>query len=212
MKQIKHILGQYKDWLIKILAPLGGPWAIFILAFLDSGALGIPIDPLIVYYVHNDPQRALIYILMASLGSALGCTIPYLIGYKGGEALVVKRVGQQRFERIHAFTEKYGDLALIIPGMMPPGFPYKLFIFSAGVAEMSYLHFLLAVFTGRVVRFSIWASLTIFFGPEIIHLLQELFKRHLWATLLGIVVVIALGYAATRWRKWRSNGGVVEAL
>ena len=97
-------------------------------------------------------------------GSALGSLVPYIIGYKGGEAFVVNKVGKAKFDRIHGLSEKYGDLALIIPGMLPPPTPFKLFVFSAGVLEMSWPHFLLAVFTGRILRFSILAALTIELG------------------------------------------------
>ncbi len=192
VNSLKHFFDRYKTWVLKVLAPLGGPWAIFIIGLMDAAAFGIPLDPIVAYYVHTQPQRALLFIFMGALGGALGSTVPYLLGYKGGEAFVVKKVGRERFQRIHSFTEKYGDLALIVPGIMPPGTPYKLFVFSAGVAEMSYPHFLLAVFTGRVLRFGILAALTIQFGPQIVGFTGVLFKQHLRTTLLVLGSLIAL--------------------
>lgn len=173
-----------------VLAPLGGIWAVAIIALMDAAAFGIPIDPVVAFYVHVDPRRALIYALVASAGSALGSTVPYLIGYKGGEALIVRRVGEKRYARVRAASEKYGDLALIVPAMMPPGFPFKLFVFGAGVAEMPYLHFLLAIFTGRLTRFLLLGALTIKFGPEIIGLTATLFKEHLVLTLLIVSTIV----------------------
>jgi membrane protein DedA with SNARE-associated domain len=132
---------------------------------------------------------------MASLGSAIGSTVPYLIGYKGGEALVVKKLGKQRFARMHALSEKYGDMALIIPALMPPGFPFKAFELMAGVTEMSYLHFLLSIFVGRLLRFLVLGGLIIAYGPEILSFLAAAFQHHRGLTfgvIAGIVAIIIL--------------------
>jgi membrane protein YqaA with SNARE-associated domain len=162
-------------------------------------------DPVVATFVYKDPARALLYILMGASGSAIGSLVPYIIGYKGGEAFVVKKVGQAKFDRVHGLSEKYGDLALIIPGMMPPGFPFKLFVFSAGVLEMNWLHFLLAVFTGRVLRFAILSALTIRFGPGIVQLTEALVKQHKTALLIVLVALVALAIAIYFARKRRTN-------
>ena len=193
MNFLKHFLVRYKAWFLALIAPLGGPWAVFAISLMDAVGLAIPMDPLIAYYVHIDPRRSILYAVMGALGSALGSTVPYLIGYRGGEAFVVKKVGRERFDRIHGFTEKYGDMALIVPCVMPPGFPFKIFELSAGVAEMKYLHFLLSIVCGRLLRFLILAGLTIKFGPEVVALLGGLFKHHGKATLLVLGGLALLG-------------------
>jgi membrane protein YqaA with SNARE-associated domain len=175
---------------MKVLAPLGGPWAILIIATLDAAAFGIPMDPLVAFYVHREPSRFFLYTVLAAAGSAIGSLVPYLIGYKGGEALLIKRIGEAKFRRIHGLSEKYGDLALIVPAMLPPPTPFKLFVFSAGVAEMSWPHFMVAIFTGRVARFFILSALTIQFGPQIVDLTTRLVKQHL---PLSLAVLAAIG-------------------
>jgi membrane protein YqaA with SNARE-associated domain len=195
VKALNHFLVHYKAWIMAVLAPIGGVKAVFLVAFIDASFFGIPLDPVIAYYVAIDPRRTLGYALMASLGSALGSTVPYLIGYKGGEALVVKKIGRQRFARMHALSEKYGDLALIIPALMPPGFPFKVFELMAGVTEMSYLHFLLSIFVGRLLRFLILGTLIIAYGPEILSFMMSAFQHHRGATFAvvgGIVAAIVL--------------------
>lgn len=191
MKALKHFLVRYKAWIMAALAPLGGVWAIFLIALIDSSVFGIPIDPVFVYYVAVEPRRVILYAVMASLGSALGSTVPYLIGYLGGEELVAKKLGPQRFARMHDLSEKYGDLALIIPALMPLGFPFKPFVFMAGVTEMRYIHFLLAIFAGRLLRFIILGGLIIAYGPEILSFLMAAFQHHRAATF-AVIVAIAL--------------------
>jgi membrane protein YqaA with SNARE-associated domain len=191
VKALKHFLVRYKAWIMAALAPLGGVWAIFLIALIDSSVFGIPIDPVFVYYVAVEPRRVILYAVMASLGSALGSTVPYLIGYMGGEELVAKKLGPQRFARMHDLSEKYGDLALIIPALMPLGFPFKPFVFMAGVTEMRYIHFLLAIFAGRLLRFIILGGLIIAYGPEILSFLMAAFQHHRVATF-AVIVAIAL--------------------
>ena len=186
-----------------VLAPLGGIWAVTLIGLIDAAFFGIPLDPVVAYYVAIDPRRCLVYAVMASLGSALGSTVPYLIGYKGGEALVEKRLGPRRFARMHALSEKYGDLALIIPALMPPGFPFKAFELMAGVTEMRYLHFLLAVFVGRVLRFLLLGTLIIAYGPEILDFMALSLKQHRGATFVGFAVLTALIVILLRFSKSR---------
>jgi membrane protein YqaA with SNARE-associated domain len=209
---IKHFFVIYKKWIMAALAPLGGIWAILIIALLDAAAFGIPLDPVVAFYVHVDPRRVLIYALVASAGSALGSTVPYLIGYKGGEALIAKRIGEKKYARVRAASDKYGDLALIVPAMMPPGFPFKLFVFGAGVAEMPYLHFLLAIFTGRLTRFLLLGALTIKFGPQIIGITTALLKQHLTLTLLVIAAIVVAIFLILRIARLRRAPGAETTI
>lgn len=206
MKVLKAILIRYKAWVMALLAPLGGIWAVGLIALIDAAFLGIPVDPMVAYYVAIDPRRCVTYALMAALGSTLGGTVPYLIGYKGGETLVEKRLGPKRFARMHALSEKYGDLALIIPAIMPPGFPFKAFQLMAGVTEMRYVHFLLSVFVGRLLRFLLLGTLIIAFGPEIFDFLAMAYKHHRGATFVGFAALIALIVALLRFTKSRRRG------
>jgi membrane protein YqaA with SNARE-associated domain len=141
---------------------------------------------------------------MAALGSALGSSVPYLIGYKGGEALVVKKLGQKRFARLHSLSEKYGDMALIIPALMPPGFPFKAFALIAGVTEMGYPHFLLSIFVGRLLRFLILGMLIIAYGPEILSFLMIAFQHHRSATFGVIAAIVAVIILLVRLSKSRT--------
>jgi len=204
---IKHLFIRYKAWIMGLLAPLSGPWAVFAVALIDASLFGIPLDPVIAYYVAVEPRHCLLFAFMGSLGSALGSTVPYLIGYKGGEALVAKRIGRQRFARLHALSEKYGDLALIIPSLMPPGFPFKAFELIAGVTEMSYLHFELAIFAGRLLRFTILGALVIAYGPEILGFLMEAVRHHRIATIATTVATVVLIVVLVRVLNSRGNRG-----
>jgi membrane protein YqaA with SNARE-associated domain len=171
-----------------------GIWGVFAIAFADSALLGMPVDAFVATYVYQDHKRLLFYVVMASLGSALGSIPLYLVGYFGGEAVLRKRIAEERFQRIHASFERHPFWALMFPGMLPPPTPFKLFVLGAAIAEMRFDHFLGAVFAGRFVRFLVLALLTLWFGPQIVGIFGSLFHRHLYGALLALVVAALAGF------------------
>src|SRR5205807_2902417 len=135
---------------------------------LDASAFGIPMDPLIAGFVYSSPRKALFYCLAASVGSAIGSLFPYLLGRAGGELFLLKRIDEARLKRIRDRFERQEFLALMVPAMLPPPTPFKLLVFSAGVFEMKPVAFLMAIISGRMVRFGLLSVLTVIFGPQIV--------------------------------------------
>ncbi len=175
-----------------------GAWGVLIISCLDAFAFGVPMDPLIAGYVYNNPHKTLIYCLAASLGSAAGSLIPFALGRAGGELFLLKRIDEARLKRIRDRFEKREFLALMIPSMLPPPTPFKLLVFSAGVFEMKVLPFLLAIFSGRMVRFAIVSLLTIFFGPQIVQETKSLLKGHPLVAIGIVLVIVVAGYFVYR--------------
>src|SRR5437588_9471183 len=163
-----------------------GIWGPFVIAFADSALLGMPVDFIVASYVYQDRKRMLLYVVMASLGSALGSVPLYVIGYLGGEKVLRKRISEERFLKIHQSFERHEFWALMFPGMLPPPLPFKVFVLGAAVFEMRFRDFLVAIFLGRFVRFLVLSILVLWFGPTIIGLLGGLFRRH-WIWVLACV-------------------------
>ena len=196
MKTIKHILAAYSKWMWGILAPLGA-WGVFLAAAIDEAFIGLPVDAIVAAYIYSNPRGFLIYVLFASVGSALGGILIYVIGYTGGEVLLRKRLSPERFTKIHASFEKHEFLALMLPAMLPPPFPFKAIALAAAVFEMSLARFLLAIFAGRFFRFVIIGFLTIRFGPHFVGWIGHLFAHHFkW-----VLLVVAAGLLF--WLFWR---------
>ena len=195
MKTIGHILAKYTAWVLHALAPLG-IWGVFAIAFADSALLGMPVDAIVAFYVYQDHRRLLFYVAIASLGSALGSIPLYIIGYLGGEKVLRKRIPEERFLEIHRSFERHEFWALMFPGMLPPPFPFKIFVLGAAVFEMKLRDFLAAIFAGRFVRFLTLALLTLWFGPQIVELMGNVFRRHIYwvlgAVVLGVVVWLVI--------------------
>ena len=205
MKTIGHILARYTAWIWGLLQHLG-IWGPFAIAFADSALLGMPVDAIVAAYVYQDRKRLLFYVVMASLGSALGSIPLYIIGYVGGETVLRKRISEERFLRIHRSFERHEFWALMFPGMLPPPMPFKIFVLAAAVFEMRFRDFLAAIFAGRFVRFFVLAVLTLWFGPQIVGIMGSVFRRHIY-WVLGIVVVgILLGWVWWTSRKASRSG------
>ena len=204
MKTITHILARYTAWIWGLLKVLG-IWGVFAIAFADSALLGMPVDAIVATYVYQDRSRLLFYIVMASLGSALGSIPLYLVGYLGGEKVLRKRISEQRFLRIHRSFERHEFWALMFPGMLPPPMPFKIFVLSAAVFEMRFTHFLVAIFAGRFVRFLALSLLTLWFGPQIVQIAGSLFREHFYSVAGVIAIAGALFWLVLRRRKARSK-------
>src|SRR5262249_17819217 len=118
-------------------------------------------DAVVASYVYTDRPRFLLYVLMASAGSAVGGIVIYIIGYKGGEELLRKRISPEKFDKIHQLSDKHPFWSLMFPAMLPPPTPFKLFVLAAAVSEMQFSHFLFSIFAGRCLRFLLLALLTL---------------------------------------------------
>jgi len=166
-------------------------------AAVDGSFMGLPLDPIFVGYVYHDRSRFLLYVLLASAGSALGSIVLYVIGFAGGEVLLRKRISAEQFEKIHESFDHHEFWALMFPAMLPPPTPFKIVVLAAAAFEMDFAHFLLAIFLGRFVRFLIEALLTIWFGPGIVTLTGNLFAHHFVWILVGVGVLVV------GWLIWR---------
>jgi membrane protein YqaA with SNARE-associated domain len=193
LEVLKHLLARYGEFVWAMLKPLGS-WAVFAIAAIDSAFFGFPLDPVVASYVYQDRPRFLLYAVMASAGSAAGCIILYLIGYKGGEVLLEKRIPRTKFNKIRSAFDRHEFWALMFPSMMPPPFPFKVFVLAASVFEMNFWHFLLAIFVGRLVRFLILSLLVLKFGPQIVALTSAAVAKH-WPELALAVLVIGVLFA-----------------
>ena len=191
MKRLIALSNKYRGLLLAFLKPLGF-WGVGLVAVLDSSSIPVPMDLIVAGYAWSDPHRFYLSVLMASVGSAIGGLVPYFIGRAGGEIFLLKRIDRAKYERLRDRFEKQEFLALVIPSMMPPPTPWKMFVFAAGVFEMRVANFMLAVFVGRVIRFSAVSLLTIHYGPQIVHEVADLMHTHIVAVLVALGVVFGL--------------------
>ena len=205
MKQFfVHWMAKLNLVLLPFLAKFGF-WGMGALALLDSSTLPIPMDALLAISVWNDKPRFWLYVLMASIGSAIGGLLPYGLGRAGGELFLLKRVNRERYERMRTRFERQEFLAMMIPSMLPPPTPWKAFVFAAGVFEMRVVPFMLAVFCGRMVRWLILSLLVLKLGPGAVQVVA-----HHSLTVVAIVGALAILGFVWWWIKRKRTGKPLE--
>jgi membrane protein YqaA with SNARE-associated domain len=192
---LMHKLNGWMLVLLAFLAPFG-VWGLGALALIDSALFPIPVsmDGVLIGYVATNQALFLLYCLTAAAASALGAMVPYYVGRAGGELFLLKRINRERYERLRDRFAKQEFLAIIIPAMLPPPTPIKVFEFAAGVFEMRPALFATAIFVGKFIQFLVCALITIFYGPRLVHGLTGMAKRHAVFTwpVVGLLLVIAV--------------------
>ena len=201
MKRIvAHILAEWKLVILPALLKWG-IWGVGAVAVLDSSSIPVPMDAILALYVWNDKPHFWFYCLIAAAGSAIGGLLPYGLGRAGGELFLLKRVDRAKFEKLRDRFERQEFLAVMIPSMMPPPTPWKMFIFASGVFEMRVPDFLLAVFVGRMLRWLALSALVLKLGPGAV----DLVARHALGAVLIVGALAVLGFTWWWMRKKRSG-------
>jgi len=189
------------DWVQRIATGLGGPGLILV-AFLDSSFLSLPeiCDILVIGMVIQHPHLWLYYAACATLGSLSGSYVLYALARKGGEAFLRRRFKERHIARGLDAFKRYGLLAVIIPSMLPPPMPFKLFVLLAGVSGVRPMTFSIALVIGRGLRFGLIALLALYYGLAALQYLKD--NAGIVSLWLAIaVVVLAFGF----WL-WRRRG------
>jgi membrane protein YqaA with SNARE-associated domain len=191
-----------------------GPWGIFLAGIVDSAGVPLPcaVDALLVTYVFKSPGRAWLFVTLAVAGSLIGCLILYFIGYAGGEILLERRMSAAKFQKISRDFDRNAFLTVAVPSLLPPPFPFKIFVLAAGAFEVRWTHFLLAVLVGRAVRYTLVAVATITLGPNVLVLLAGLIRQHPATCIAVLVALIALGFLLHRLRQSASRNHVPAAV
>jgi membrane protein YqaA with SNARE-associated domain len=187
-------------WAQAFALSIGG-LGLFFVAFMDASVVSLPEvnDVLIVYMVTKSPSFLLYYAAMATAGSIAGSLVVYYLGRKGGEALLRKQFSREQIDRMQDRFKRYGMAAVVVPAMLPPPVPLKLFVLGAGVAGMPAGRFALAVGIGRGVRYLAEGILAIYYGAAAF----DYITRHgagvaLWGGALAVAVLLAY-----YWRRQR---------
>jgi membrane protein YqaA with SNARE-associated domain len=195
------------EWKLVILPALlkWGLLGLGAVAVLDSSSIPVPMDAILALYVWNDKSHFWLYCLVAAVGSAIGGLLPYGLGRAGGELFLLKRVNRERFDQLRHRFQRQEFLAVMIPSMLPPPTPWKIFIFASGVFEMRVADFLLAVLAGRFVRWTVLSLLVLKLGPGAV----DLVAHHALATVV-VVLALAVGGFAWWWRRKKRAGRTAE--
>jgi membrane protein YqaA with SNARE-associated domain len=180
-------------WVYGLALSLGGP-GLFVVAFLDSSFISLPQinDLLVVLMVVRNKALMQYYAAAATAGSVAGCYVLYLIAERG-EEFMQRRMKAHHAERALAAYRRHGVLALMVPAILPPPAPFKLFVLMAGIAEVRPLPFVLSIAVARGLRYLVLGALAVRYGDAALELMRTRGSIvALW--IAGLIVAMAVAW------------------
>ena len=187
LSKITKILTRVSEFLVAF-----GPLGLFAVALLDSTFVPLPssADALVILLSAAKPHWMILYAFVATAGSVVGCWILYLISRRAGSRALT-RFSPAKQKRVKDLIDRYDAISVGAACLLPPPFPFKLFVITAGVFRFNLLRFLLAIFAGRIFRFLLIGYFAVRYGAEAKNLIAHYYP---WiglglATLLLLVVI-----------------------
>src|SRR6202043_483209 len=101
-------------------------------------------------YHHRMP----LYVAAATLGSVQGVLVTLWLSRKGGDRLAKGRKGRT-WKYVEKQMKENAGWALTVGSLMPPPFPFTVFVAAAGVLKVPIKKALPFVAAGRLLRFAI---------------------------------------------------------
>ncbi|PYS88454.1 MAG: hypothetical protein DMF64_20390 [Acidobacteria bacterium] len=183
-----HKVGGALQHLAQYLVTFGAA-GLFVIALLDSVFVPLPggVDAVMILLSATRPAWFPIYAAGATLGSLIGCLILYHISRRAGRRALT-RFSEAKQARVHELIERYDVLAVLVASLLPPPFPFKLFVVSAGVFRFSLLRFTIAITAGRAFRFLLEGYLAARYGAHAKDLLAQYYP-YIGLSLTALLIV-----------------------
>ncbi|MBC7931597.1 MAG: DedA family protein [Rubrivivax sp.] len=201
LRKITNGLAHVSNYLVAF-----GPLGLFAIAMLDSALIPLPGGPdaVMILLSTGRPAWMPLYALAATVGSVAGCLILYYISRRAGRR-ALEKFPPSKQARVKELVDRYDVLSVLVASLLPPPFPFKLFVITAGVFRLSVLRFAVAVAVGRAFRFLLEGFLAVRYGERAKDLLAENYPT------IGIgVALIVVGIFVVRnllQRRKREDGG-----
>jgi membrane protein YqaA with SNARE-associated domain len=186
-----------------------GPFGLFTVALLDSTFVPLPssADALLILLSAAKPRWMILYAFLATAGSALGCWILYYVSRRAGSRALSK-FSPAKQQRVKNWIDRYDALAVAVACLLPPPFPFKLFVITSGVFRFNFTRFIIAIICGRAFRFLLVGYFAVRFGTEAKALLARYYP---WIGLgLAIAIVVAVLLRSLLTRKTNEVEGELE--
>jgi membrane protein YqaA with SNARE-associated domain len=184
-----------------------GPFGLFGIALLDSALIPLPGGPdaVLILLSTARPAWVPIYVVAATLGSVIGCVIFYYISRRAGRS-ALKRFSPRKQALVKELIDRYDVLSVLVSSILPPPFPFKLFIATAGVFRFSVVRFALAVAAGRAFRYTLIGYLAANYGEHA----RELLAQYYPYIGVGLAALIIAVFVVRNMLKKRGKGDAEE--
>lgn len=181
-------LGKFSQWLLAF-----GPFGLLAIAFLDSVLVPMPggVDAMLLILAASRPSWMLIYVAAAVIGSTAGCVVLYLVSKRAGHRALA-RFSESKQKRVKDLIDRYDVLSVLVASVLPPPFPFKLFVVSAGVFRLNLLRFTIAIAGGRTFRYLLEGYLAARYGDQA----KEILAHYYPSIGIGLAILIIVFFVA----------------
>ena len=193
LHKISGGLTKLSQWLVSF-----GPLGLLAIAFLDSLFIPMPggVDAVLLLLAASRPSWMLIYVAAATIGSTAGCVGLYRISQRAGHRALA-RFSKSKQKRVKDLIDRYDVLSVLVASLLPPPFPFKLFVVSAGVFRLNLLRFTVAVAAGRTFRYLLEGYLAARYGEHA----REILSRYYPSIGIGLALLIIITFVANNLRR-----------
>ena len=151
------MLHKLYDWTLSLAARKSAEVWLAVIAFIESSVFLVPADVLFLPMALARPARAYRYAMVATIASTLGGIAGYFLGYFAYEALakpILSFYGKlEAFEALKACTSEDTLVMLLVTSGLAHLPPIKVVTILAGVAQVSFVFFVLSCIIARGARF-----------------------------------------------------------
>jgi membrane protein YqaA with SNARE-associated domain len=151
------MLRKLYDWTLSLASRKSAEIWLAVIAFVESSVFLVPADVLFLPMALSRPERAYRYAFVATLFSVLGGIAGYFLGYFAYEALakpILQFYGKfDQFEAMRACASEQTLLVLLTTSGLAHLPPIKVVTILAGVAQISFVFFVLSCIIARGARF-----------------------------------------------------------
>lgn len=181
-----------------------GPAGLFAVALLDSVFVPLPGGPDAVMLLLSTRRPAWMpfYALAATAGSIVGCIILYRISRRAGRRALDK-FSESKQARVKELIDRYDVLSVLVACLLPPPFPFKLFVVSAGVFRLNVWRFVAAIAVGRAFRYFLEGFVAVEYGEQA----GDFLARNYPAVGLGLAALVVLFFVLRALLRKRGEAG-----
>jgi membrane protein YqaA with SNARE-associated domain len=187
------MLKRLYDWTLALAARKTAEVWLAVIAFVESSVFLIPADVLFLPMALARPSRAYRFALIATVASVLGGIAGYMLGHYAFAALakpVLSFYGKlDDFERLRQCTGEDTLMLLLVTSGLSHLPPIKVVTILAGVAQVSFVFFVVSCIVARGARFFALAWALRRYGDPI----REFIERRLGllaAIVAGIIILL----------------------
>jgi membrane protein YqaA with SNARE-associated domain len=183
------------------LAYRGGALGLFAVGVLDSSFLMLPLgnDFLLLGLSARHPARVPLYVAAATIGSVCGVLLTLWLSSKAGDRLAKGRKGRA-WKYAERQTREKAGWALTLGSLMPPPFPFTIFVAAAGALKVPLKKVLPFVGAGRLLRFTIEGLLAVHYGRWILSLANSPILKY-FAIAMIVIAMCGSAYSIYGWMK-----------